>query len=231
MSNERLCAEIQNGRTEYIPKLIKKNERFIYGIALEFGEKAKGYEHFIYDQEDLLQEARIKFSEAAYKFDTAGENLFLTFAGDVIRNHLTDIFRSQCSRFESRLSRGEIDDLKELNLSIAVNGKENRQGESAADVYAGFNPYSDPTGNRVIRENMYEELYHCISSLSNREQSFVCYHYGFTGDGNNTIADTARHFGIRKSRVQKLDKDAVKNIRNQYVYYERDNIDGANVGV
>lgn len=223
MSNESLCAEIQNGRTEYILKLIKKNERFIYGIALEFSEKCKGYEHFIYDHEDLLQEARIKFSEAAYKFDIAGENLFLTFAGEVIRNHLTDIFRSQCSRFESRLSRGEIDDLKELNLSTSVNGSENDQGEAAPDIYTGFNPYSDPTGNRAIRENMYEELYYCISSLSNREQSFVCYHYGFTGDGNNTIADTARHFGIRKSRVVKLNRDAVENIRKQFRYYESDN--------
>lgn len=63
----------------------------------------------------------------------------------------------------------------------------------------------------IDRETM-QELYKGLGKLSEREQVYRLYRYGFTDDTEHTLIGTAIHFSLRESRAKKLEEEAMDNL-------------------
>ena len=56
------------------------------------------------------------------------------------------------------------------------------------------------------------ELYEGLGRLSEREQAYLLYRYGFTDDVEHTMIGSAIHFNLRKSRAKTLEDTAMDNL-------------------
>ena len=63
----------------------------------------------------------------------------------------------------------------------------------------------------VDKETM-RELYEGLGRLSEREQAYLLYRYGFTDDIGHTLIGTAIHFNLSESRAKKLEGEAMDNL-------------------
>lgn len=112
------------------------------------------------------------------------------------------------------LSEGRIHGVKEVNLSVTGQMDDGETGfcEKICDKNCSF---IDPVGDAVMRRIRMEKLYKSILTLNERERKFVLYHYGFDEQSACTVADTARHFGIRRSRVIDINSRIVCKLRGK----------------
>ena len=67
------------------------------------------------------------------------------------------------------------------------------------------------SGEQVEQETL-RELYAALGRISDREQTYLLYRYGFTDDMEHTMIGTAIHFNLRESRAKKLENQAMDNL-------------------
>ena len=51
-----------------------------------------------------------------------------------------------------------------------------------------------------------------FGQISEREQTYLLYRYGFTDDIGHTLIGTAIHFNLSESRAKKLEGEAMDNL-------------------
>ena len=133
---------------------------------------------------------------------------FLTYAAPFIRNAMTDLVRDSFSRYEQRMVDPENGlGLQKVRLDEVLPGEERLlRIEAVADITAKSleQVYED-------KETM-RELYEGLDRLSEREQAYLLYRYGFTDDVEHTMIGSAIHFNLRESRAKTLEDTAMDNL-------------------
>ena len=209
MTNERLCALAQKGDEAAREILVEKNMGFIVQTAdlIYRGSSLEGSDLNI-DVDDLVQEGSIGLLRAVDGFDPARKIKFLTYAAPFIRNAMTDLVRDSFSRYEQRMVDSENGlGLQKVRLDEVLPGEERLlRMEAVADITA-----KSPEQVYEERETL-RELYEGLGQISEREQTYLLYRFGFTDDIEHTLIGTAIQFHLSESRAKKLEAEAMDNL-------------------
>ena len=110
---------------------------------------------------------------------------FLTYAAPAIRNAMMDMVRDAFTAFEQRMVTEDKDGIcyQRVSLDDVLPGEEQlRRIEAIADPYA-MQP------QRILEEQeSRRELYDALKRLSQREQTYLLYRYGFTDGEEHPMA-------------------------------------------
>ena len=209
MTNERLCTLAQKGDEAAREILVERNMGFIVQTAdlIYRGASLEGSDLNI-DVDDLVQEGSIGLLRAVDGFDPARKIKFLTYAAPFIRNAMTDLVRDAFSRYEQRMVDPQNGlGLQKIRLDEILPGEERLlRIEAVADITA-----KSPEQVYEDRETL-RELYEGFGQISEREQTYLLYRYGFTDDIGHTLIGTAIHFNLSESRAKKLEGEAMDNL-------------------
>lgn len=209
MTNERLCALAQKGDEAAREILVEKNMGFIVQTAdLIYRSASLEGSDLNIDVDDLVQEGSIGLLRAVDGFDPARKIKFLTYAAPFIRNAMTDLVRDSFSRYEQRMVDSENGlGLQKVRLDEVLPGEERLlRMEAVADITA-----KSPEQVYEERETL-RELYEGLGQISEREQTYLLYRYGFTDDIGHTLIGTAIHFHLSENRAKKLEDAAMDNL-------------------
>ena len=209
MTNEQLCTLAQKGDEAAREILVEKNMGFIVQTAdLIYRSSSLEGSDLNIDVDDLVQEGSIGLLRAVDGFDPARKLKFLTYAAPFIRNAMTDLVRDAFSRYEQRMVDSENGlGLQKVRLDEVLPGKERLlRMEAVADIAA-----KSPEQAYEERETL-RELYEGLGKISEREQTYLLYRYGFTDDIGHTLIGTAIHFHLSEKRAKRLEGEAMDNL-------------------
>ena len=209
MTNERLCTLAQKGDEAAREILVEKNMGFIVQTAdLIYRSSSLEGSDLNIDVDDLVQEGSIGLLRAVDGFDPAWKLKFLTYAAPFIRNAMTDLVRDAFSRYEQRMVDCENGlGLQKVRLDEVLPGEERLlRMEAVADIAA-----KSPEQVYEERETL-RELYEGLGQISEREQTYLLYRYGFTDGEEHPLIGTAIYFHLTKSRAQKTEEQAMDNL-------------------
>lgn len=209
MTNERLCTLAQKGDEAAREILVEKNMGFIVQTAdLIYRSSSLEGSDLNIDVDDLVQEGSIGLLRAVDGFDPARKLKFLTYAAPFIRNAMTDLVRDAFSRYEQRMVDSENGlGLQKVRLDEVLPGKERLlRMEAVADIAA-----KSPEQAYEERETL-RQLYEGLGKISEREQTYLLYRYGFTDDIGHTLIGTAIHFHLSEKRAKRLEGEAMDNL-------------------
>lgn len=208
-SNEYLCALAQKGDTPAADLLLEYNSGFIRKVANEIFLKSNLVESDLsIEIGDLEQEGGIGLLKAIPSYDKSIGVKFLTYAAPFIRNAMTDLVRDSFSRYEQRMVDPQNGlGLQKIRLDEILPGEERLlRIEAVADITA-----KSPEQVYEDRETL-RELYEGFGQISEREQTYLLYRYGFTDDIGHTLIGTAIHFNLRENRAKTLEDTAMDNL-------------------
>lgn len=208
-SNEYLCALAKKGDTPAADLLLEYNSGFIRKVANEIFLKSNLVESDLsIEIGDLEQEGGIGLLKAIPSYDKSIGVKFLTYAAPFIRNAMTDLVRDSFSRYEQRMVDPQNGlGLQKIRLDEILPGEERLlRIEAVADITA-----KSPEQVYEDRETL-RELYEGFGQISEREQTYLLYRYGFTDDIGHTLIGTAIHFNLSESRAKKLEGEAMDNL-------------------
>lgn len=209
MTNERLCTLAQKGDEAAREILVEKNMGFIVQTAdLIYRSSSLEGSDLNIDVDDLEQEGCIGLLKAISSYDQSIGVKFLTYAAPFIRNAMTDLVRDAFSRYEQRMVDSENGlGLQKVRLDEVLPGEERLlRMEAVADITA-----KSPEQVYEERETL-RELYEGLGQISEREQTYLLYRYGFTDDIGHTLIGTAIHFHLSEKRAKKLESEAMDNL-------------------
>ena len=161
------------------------------------------------DTDDLKQAGNLGLWKAVPKFDAARGMKFLTYAAPAIRNAMMDMVRDAFAAFEQRMVTEDKDGVcyQRVSLDDVLPGEEQLQRiEAIADPYA-MQPQSIMEDQESRRE-----LYDGLKRLTQREQTYLLYRYGFTDGKEHPLIGTAIYFHLTKGRAQKTEEQAMDNL-------------------
>lgn len=119
MTNEELCLRYQAGDTDAAEELVSRNKGFIHKIAEQY---PCDFRNPRMDFDDYMQEGTLALLRAASQFDPSRQVLFLTYAGQAVRNAIVDAIRTDEPNMvltpldESRTATSDDDDDADLSL-------------------------------------------------------------------------------------------------------------------
>ena len=161
------------------------------------------------DTDDLKQAGNLGLWKTVPKFDAARGMKFLTYAAPAIRNAMMDMIRDAFAAFEQRMVTEDKDGIcyQRVSLDDVLPGEEQLQRiEAIADPYA-MQPQSIMEDQESRRE-----LYDGLKRLTQREQTYLLYRYGFTDGKEHPLIGTAIYFHLTKGRAQKTEEQAMDNL-------------------
>lgn len=210
MTNERLCVLAQKGDEAAREFLVEKNMGFIVQTAdLVYRSSSLEGSDLNIDVDDLVQEGSIGLLRAVDGFDPARKTKFLTYAAPFIRNAMTDLVRDAFSRYEQRMVDSENGPgLQKVRLDEVLPGEERLlRMEAVADIAA-----KSPEQVYEERETL-RELYEGLGQISEREQTYLLYRFGFTDDIEHTLTGAAIHFHLSENRTKLLEDRSLDTLR------------------
>ena len=134
---------------------------------------------------------------------------FLTYAAPAIRNAMMDMVRDAFAAFEQRMVTEDKDGVyyQRVSLDDVLPGEEQlRRIEAIAD------PYAMQPQNIMEEQESRRELYNGLQRLTDREQTYLLYRYGFTDGEEHPLIGTAIYFHLTKSRAKKTEEQAMDNL-------------------
>ena len=97
--------------------------------------------------------------------------------------------------------------MKRINLDELLPGEDSMQ---RFDLIA--DPYSSEPEKMMIEEESRRELYEGLRCISEREQVYLLYRFGFEDDMEHTLVGTALHFHLSESRARSTEALALDNL-------------------
>lgn len=205
MTNEELCLRYQAGDTDAAEELVSRNKGFIHKIAAQY---PCDFRNPRMDFDDYMQEGTVALLRAASQFDPSRQVLFLTYAGQAVRNAIVDAIRTDEPNMvltpldESRTATDDGND-GDADLSI------DRMGSRLPSSYE-----ADPE-TIYIRKEQLEELYAAIRSLSPRHHAWIICRYGFDDDVYKSLAEMGRIYHLSETRAKRTEDEAIGKLRKK----------------
>ena len=209
MTNEQLCVLAQKGDVQAQEQLVRNNLGYIRKNANELyiSNNLENSELGI-DRDDLIQEGSISLLRAISRYDSDKKIKFLTYAGPAIRNAMMDLLSTAFSAFEQRMQSDKDGiPMKRINLDELLPGEDSMQ---RSDLIA--DPYSSEPEKMMIEEESRKELYEGLRRISEREQVYLLYRFGFEDDMEHPLVGTALHFHLSESRARSTEALALDNL-------------------
>ena len=208
-SNEQLCRLAQKGDTAARDILLEKNLGFIRKIALEQYRNMGLDENDIgIDLDDLMQEGSIGLLNAIPLFDAGRGMKFLTYAAPALRNAMTDCIRAALGLFEQRMvDKKDGPGFQRVYLDDVLS-----EDERMLRIEAIADPYAMQPQSIMEEQESRRELYDGLKRLTQREQTYLLYRYGFTDGKEHPLIGTAIYFHLTKGRAQKTEEQAMDNL-------------------
>lgn len=209
MTNEQLCVLAQKGDVQAQEQLVRNNLGYIRKTANELyiSNNLENSELGI-DRDDLIQEGSISFLRTISRYDPDKKIKFLTYAGPAIRNAMMDLISTAFSTFEQRMQSDKDGiPMKRINLDELLPGEDSMQ---RSDLIA--DPYSSEPEKMMIEKESRKELYEGLRRISEREQVYLLYRFGFEDDMEHPLVGTALHFHLSESRARSTEALALDNL-------------------
>ena len=209
MTNEQLCVLAQKGDVQAQEQLVRNNLGYIRKTANELyiSNNLENSELGI-DRDDLIQEGSISLLRAISLYDPDKKIKFLTYVGPAIRNAMMDLISTAFSAFEQRMQSDKDGiPMKRINLDELLPGEDSMQ---RSDLIA--DPYSSEPEKMMIEEESRKELYEGLRRISEREQVYLLYRFGFEDDMEHPLVGTALHFHLSESRARSTEVLALDNL-------------------
>lgn len=172
LTNEQLCIMAQNGDKLALSTLVKKNERFIYKLAIKLSGQ---YRKNCLSIDDLYQTGNMGLLEAVNKFDISKDFKFLTYCWHWVRQKIERsiidegyMIRIPVHMFEKIIKiynyqrKNNLVTLEELIEIILIN--ENKEGrtitidEIKRCIFLGENLMNTTSLNTLVGEDNDSEL-------------------------------------------------------------------------
>ena len=195
-TNERLCVLAQQGDTAALDSLIENNKSFIGKVANDLFRSMNLAESGLnLDTDDLKQAGNLGLWKAAPKFNAARGMKFLTYAAPAIRNAMMDMVRDAFTAFEQRMVTEDKDGVcyQRVSLDDVLPGEEQPQ-------------------SIMEEQESRRELYDGLKRLTQREQTYLLYRYGFTDGEEHPLIGAAIYFHLTKGRAKKTEEQAMDNL-------------------
>ena len=209
MTNEQLCALAQKGDVQAQEQLVRNNLGYIRKTANELyiSSNLENSELGI-DRDDLIQEGSISLLRVISLYAPDKKIKFLTYAGPAIRNAMMDLISTAFSAFEQKMQSDKDGiPIKRINLDELLPGEDSMQ---RSDLIA--DPYSSEPEKMMIEEESRKELYEGLRRISEREQVYLLYRFGFEDDMEHPLVGTALHFHLSESRARSTEALALDNL-------------------
>lgn len=211
MTNERLCTLAQQGDISARDRLVEQNLGFLRDTAGRmYKSLALAESSLAIGKDDLMQEGCLGLLSAIDSFDPNQKAKFLTYAAPAIRNAMIDFVRSQKAIYENRVISDGADkgfSMKRIYLDEILSTE-----ERLLRIEAIADPYEKLPTQIVLEAERMEELYAALGKLSQREQTYLLYRFGFTDDEEHPLIGAAVHFHLTESRAKKLEANAMDNL-------------------
>lgn len=79
---------------------------------------------------------------------------------------------------------------------------------------------SDAPDDLVMKQELKDELRSALDSLMGNEKEILEMRFGFAGEGECTLKEAGRHFGISAETVRQIEMRAITKIRQRYQHLE-----------
>ena len=121
---------------------------------------------------------------------------------------MTDLIRDVFSQYEQRMtSTTDGLALQKIRLDEILPGE-----ERLLRIEAIADPTVKSSEQIYVDKETMRELYEGLGRLSEREQAYLLYRYGFTDDIEHTTIGAAIHFNLSESRAKKTEEQAMDNL-------------------
>lgn len=203
LSNEELCALAKNGDANALEQLVKQNLPFIKKRAKEIWEMKEALNRTLgVDRDDLEQEGSIGLLNCVESFQLERGFKFLTYAAPAIQNAMYDYFRAQRKSY----------DKKHVDLVDSLD-------EIVRDEWTTrHNLLPDPTRKTpeqiYLKKEWLGEIHSALDEVSDRENQYLRYRFGFEDETAHPLIETAIHFHLSESRAKITERSALKNVRS-----------------
>lgn len=196
---ERECFEkMAAGDKTARAKLIEHNLRLVAHIIKKYyGNSA--------EQDDLISIGTIGLIKAVSTFDYEKGARFATYASRCIENEILMYFRNKKKYAQDVSFTEPIDSDKDGNTLSLI------------DIMADERSVAEDIEDKLRDERLYKVI---GDTLSLREKEIIYLRYGLDGRRSYTQREVAKHLGISRSYVSRIEKKALETLREHMEAYE-----------
>ena len=171
--------------------LIERNLRLVAHIMKKYYAAAS-------DQEDLISIGTIGLIKGITTFDPSKGARLATYAARCVENEILMYFRSM------RKSAQDV------SLSDCIETGTDGAALSLMDVVSEDSDLLEQVSGREMVRNLYKSLDAC---LTEQERTVICMRYGLGGFSPQRQREVAKHTGISRSYVSRIEKRALQKLR------------------
>ena len=169
------------------------------------------------EDKDLYQEAAIGFMKAIEEYDPDSGFVFLTLAGNCIKNHVINYIVKQSyetrKKFPVKTYEVDYDDLAGIKVKINPVDGDHIKTEP---IYE--NDYHLTPEELFFRNHKKSVIYKALDELSARHRQYLNYRFGLDNlTDYHTRESTAAHFGITIDEAVKTEKAALSQMRKRLI--------------
>ena len=215
LTNEQLCVLARAGDAGAVETLVEQNRPYIQKLAKELASNPIRAEQFAFwgiSQDDLVQAGSIGLWKAINGYDPAKENKFLTYANRIIRSHMSDLIRQYGQDAVWQLRTNQTHPWQIIYLDELLD----ETGEDTAETLVA-SPYAKLPEQICIEQETVVELHKAMEALSERENMYIRYRFGFADD-SHSLVDTAAHFHLSESRAKGIERPALKLLKHELLF-------------
>jgi len=179
----------KEGDKEARTKLIEHNMRLVSYVA---------HQYFLpnMDKEDNISIGTIGLIKAVNSFDVSKNYKFATYATRCIQNEFFMYLRKMKNRVRDEVVSYEL------------------EGEDFS-IYETFGTHKEEVEGKIELEEDIKILYDIIEDLNEKERSVIEYRFGINREKKRQ-EDIAEEFNISQSYVSRIEKKAIKKLREAY---------------
>ena len=183
----------QDGDSEARTKLIEHNLRLVAHIV-------KKYYISHPSQDDLVSIGSLGLIKAVDTFNVKNGARFATYAAKCIQNEILMFFRSQ-KKYTAEVSLEETIDIDKDGNPLTY-----------GDIVCSEDNYFDELDLKIRTEKAF---FYIRTALSEREREIIVLRYGLGKHPPRTQREVARHLGISRSYVSRIEKKALSVLREK----------------
>lgn len=189
-----LFAKMKKGDLSARSKLIEHNMRLVSHIIRKY------YSSYQYP-DDLLSIGSLGLVKAVDSFKSDVGTRFATYGAKCVQNEILMFFRSQ----------------KKTNLEVSLNDTIDIDRDGNPLTYLDIISVEDRTAENIEMQSHIEKIRELVGSvLEKREKEIVILRYGLMGHCPLTQREVAKHLGISRSYVSRIEKRALDTLREAF---------------
>ena len=170
--------------------LIERNLRLVYHIVKKY---YSGYG----SSDELMSVGSLGLIKAVDSFKSEVGTRFATYAAKCVQNEILMFFRSQ----------------KKLQAEVSINDTIDIDKDGNPLTYLDVISVEEDVEEGLDTEMRIEKLRTLLVTLDKREREIIVLRYGLEGYEPLTQREVARHLGISRSYVSRIEKAAIERLR------------------